>query len=68
MQTKAQRIALIRKAHKKMLQKQQLVEFDGVQPFSVDSTGLHYNDARQYADAYYGDVQRATTRYDNEWD
>lgn len=68
MQSKAQRIAMIRKAHQKMLREQQSREFDGVEPLSVDSTGLHYNDASKYASEHYGDVAYATTRFDNDWD
>ena len=28
----------------------------------------HYTDAPSYAEEYYGEVYRATTRYDNDWD
>ena len=28
----------------------------------------HYTDAPRYAEEYYGEVYRATTRYDNDWD
>lgn len=67
LQTKAQRMALIRKAHQRHLRRIQ-EDFDGVERQSVDSTGLHYNDARRYAGEYYGDVARATTRFDHDWD
>lgn len=29
---------------------------------------MYYTDAEKYADQYYGDVYRATTKYDNDWD
>lgn len=28
---------------------------------------LHYTDAAEYANTYYGTVYRETTRFDNEW-
>lgn len=28
----------------------------------------HYTDASKYADKYYGEVYRQTTKHDNEWD
>ena len=28
----------------------------------------HWTDAEKYADQYYGDTYRATTRFDNDWD
>ena len=29
---------------------------------------FYYTDSSKYADQYYGDVYRATTRFDNDWD
>lgn len=29
---------------------------------------FYYTDASKYANEYYGDVYRATTRFDNDWD
>jgi len=29
---------------------------------------FHYTDASKYAEEYYGDVYRATTGLDNDWD
>lgn len=29
---------------------------------------FHWSDASRYADEYYGDTFRATTRFDNDWD
>tara|TARA_R110000796_G_scaffold12331_3_gene40874 strand:+ start:22 stop:294 length:273 start_codon:yes stop_codon:yes gene_type:complete len=34
---------------------------------SLDLDYIHYSDAPQYAEKYYGDVYHATTRYDNDW-
>jgi hypothetical protein len=28
---------------------------------------VHYTDASKYANEYYGDTYRSTTRYDNDW-
>lgn len=28
----------------------------------------HWTDASKYADEYYGETMRETTRYDNDWD
>ena len=38
---------------------------------SIDRMDENYNqwtDASKYADQYYGDTMRATTRFDNDWD
>ena len=38
---------------------------------SIDKMDENYNqwtDASKYADQYYGDTMRATTRFDNDWD
>jgi len=29
---------------------------------------FHYTDAPKYANEYYGEVYRETTRFDNDWD
>ena len=29
---------------------------------------FYYTDASKYADQYYGETYRATTRFDNDWD
>ena len=29
---------------------------------------FYYTDASKYADKYYGETYRATTRFDNDWD
>lgn len=29
---------------------------------------FYYTDAPKYAEKYYGDVYRATTKFDNDWD
>ena len=38
---------------------------------SIDKMDENYNqwtDASKYANQYYGDTMRATTRFDNDWD
>lgn len=43
-------------------QKNLTEQYDGGTP------DFHYTDASKYAEKYYGDVYRQTTRLDNEWD
>ena len=33
----------------------------------MDENHNHWTDANKYAEQYYGEVYRDTTRYDNEW-
>lgn len=73
--TNAQRIALIRKATKKFQQKQTRAArikrtenpYDHIVKNENDNI-YHYTDDSKYADEYYGDSYRNTTRYDNDWD
>tara|TARA_B110000977_G_C10960553_1_gene448359 strand:- start:119 stop:454 length:336 start_codon:yes stop_codon:yes gene_type:complete len=34
----------------------------------MDENHNQWTDASKYADQYYGDTMRATTRFDNDWD
>lgn len=34
----------------------------------LDENHNLWTDAEKYADTYYGDTYRSTTRYDNDWD
>ncbi len=76
MQTTAERMALIREAHTKFQAKfkvqakferdervEKVAEID--KKFERDER--LWNDAPQYANQHYGEVFRATTRYDNDW-
>jgi hypothetical protein len=77
MQTTAERMALIRQAAEKFKAKQKVQakfkreektekvhELD--KHFERDER--HWNDAPRYANDYYGEVYRQTTRFDNDWD
>lgn len=33
-----------------------------------DNTHLYWNDASKFAEKYYGETYRETTKFDNEWD
>ena len=76
-QTQSQRMTMIRAAHKRFntkLKRNQRVrktETKTVDPLAnvKDTTNInHYTDASKYANQYYGDVYRETTRFDNDWD
>lgn len=78
MQTKAERMALIREAAKKFQAKQTRAarfareereydrEFESRK--KKEASEIYWTDSREYASKYYGDVYRATTRFDNDWD
>lgn len=54
------RIALIRRMRDQFVREQEFA--------SIREEELHYTDAPQYADKYYGSVMRETTKHDNSWD
>jgi len=64
MQSYAERMELIRAAHQKLMTKPKRKSANrqdrGDERF--------WTDASKYANEYYGEAYRATTRYDNEWD
>lgn len=81
MQTKAERMAMIREASKKFtkkLERNQRVrktETESYLPYGYpaskgyDDVNInHWTDASKYAEEYYGEAMRNTTRYDNDWD
>lgn len=43
-------------------------EIDKLDEEQIDRDERHWNDAAKYANEYYGDAFRATTRFDNDWD
>ena len=74
-QTTAERMAMIREAARKFQAKQtKLGYFKREESVKVQSNNRgtgderHWTDAPRYADQYYGEVYRETTRFDNDWD
>jgi len=63
MQSYDERMELIRAAHQKLMTKPKL---RGRRRDRGDER--YWTDERKYANEYYGEAYRATTRYDNEWD
>ena len=77
MQTTADRMALIRQAHEKFKAKMKVqAKFEReervVKVAEIDKKFERderlWNDAPQYANQYYGETYRETTRFDNDWD
>ena len=74
--TTQERLALIRKATKKFQKKQnrqsRVKRTENSQYMNIVRNEFdninHYTDDSRYADQYYGDAFRNTTRYDNDWD
>jgi len=72
MQTREERLALIRKASKKFskkLNRNQRVRKTETRSFDkYDNGNINaWTDASQYAEKYYGDAYRDTVNYDNDW-
>ena len=72
--TRSERIAVIRehaqKFTKKLNRNQRVrkTETKSLDPYYNQENINHWTDASKYAEEYYGDVYRQTTRYDNDWD
>jgi phage antirepressor YoqD-like protein len=67
-QTPAERMKLIREAAKKFKQKQQrLAKFQREESVVLTEDERYWTDASKYAEEYYGDVYKATTKFDNDW-
>jgi hypothetical protein len=68
-QTTAERMALIRAAAQKFQQsKTREARFVREEKVQETSDERYWTDAPRYADQYYGEVYRETTRFDNDWD
>ena len=72
MQTREERLELIRKASKKFskkLKRNQRVRKTETESFDKYDTGNIYawTDAPQYAEKYYGEAYRDTVAMDNDW-
>lgn len=69
MQSTTERMKMIRAAAKKFQKKQnRSARFVREEKVKVDKDERYWTDASSYADQYYGETYRATTRYDNDWD
>ena len=69
MQSTADRMKLIRASAKNFQKKQnRAARFVREEKVKVDKDERYWTDASSYADQYYGETYRATTRYDNDWD
>jgi|TARA_Y100000287_G_scaffold36993_1_gene27983 hypothetical protein len=72
--TRSERLAVIRehaeKFNKKLKRNQRVrkTETISLDKYTNQENINHWTDASQYANQYYGDVYRQTTRYDNDWD
>ena len=69
MQTTAERMALIRLAAAKFKAKQaRQAHIKRVEQMVNENADERYwTDAPKYAEQYYGETFRATTRFDNDW-
>lgn len=47
--------------------KKAVSEIDKIDEERFHSDERHWNDASKYANEYYGETFRSTTRYDNDW-
>ena len=69
MQSTTERMKMIRAAAKTFQKKQnRAARFVREEKVKVDKDERYWTDASSYADQYYGETYRATTRYDNDWD
>jgi len=67
-QTKAQRIKIIKEAHKSFQAKMDRERRLMADCEPRDENWNHWTDASSYANEYYGETMRNTTRFDNDWD
>lgn len=65
MQSKAERLAMIREAAKKF---NKPVVVARQKPRKDDEDERYWTDASKYANQYYGETFRETVRHDQEWD
>jgi hypothetical protein len=61
--------AELKKEHAKFMKKQaKQRKARRTESSALRNEDFYYTDASKYADKYYGETYRATTRFDNEWD
>jgi hypothetical protein len=69
MQSKAERLEMIKASAKRFQKlKAQEARFVREEKRKVESDERYWTDASAYAEQYYGETFRATTRFDNDWD
>lgn len=69
MQTREERLELIHETAKRFKAKQAMeARYKREENAKVDGSELYWSDAPKYAEKYYGEVYRETTRFDNDWD
>lgn len=69
MQSKAERLEMIKAAANRLQRlKTQEARFVREEKRKVESDERYWTDASSYAEQYYGETFRATTRFDNDWD
>ncbi len=71
-QTKEERLQMIKDAHARFKARQArearlMAEMDKEGEERTENWN-HWTDASSYANEYYGETFRNTTRYDNDWD
>jgi hypothetical protein len=70
-QTLQSKNAAVRNSTARKTRKTEVVQTADAFFKSIDKMDENYNqwtDASKYANQYYGDTMRATTRFDNDWD
>lgn len=68
MQSYAERMEMIRAAREKIFGNGATRKVTAGRERKPRDDERYWTDSRQYANEYYGEAYRATTRYDNEWD
>ena len=67
MQSKADRLAMIREAAKKFEAKQARKTAGVIKPPKEEDDERLWTDASKYAAEHYGETFHGTTRFDNDW-
>ena len=71
-QTKEERLQLMKDVHKRIKAREardaRLMEEMDEEGKERTENWNHWTDASSYANEYYGEAMRNTTRYDNDWD
>ena len=61
-------VAELKKEHEKFMSKQNKQRVARrTENSALRNEDFYYTDAPKYAEKYYGETYRATTRYDNDW-
>tara|TARA_Y100000996_G_scaffold415596_1_gene411581 strand:+ start:1570 stop:1785 length:216 start_codon:yes stop_codon:yes gene_type:complete len=69
LQTRLKLIKKVGAKFNKKIKRNQRVRKTESQSYMFNQNNInHYTDASRYAEEYYGDRMRQTTRYDSDWD